>query len=46
MFQKPQVIQERTEELKKRTEQKKKSPTVPEDGDVNAFGNTILLLTL
>lgn len=32
------VIQERTEELKKRAEQKKKFPTVPEDQDMNAFG--------
>jgi hypothetical protein len=40
-FRKPQVIQERTEELKKRAEERKKIPTVPEDQDINAFGNTI-----
>lgn len=32
------VIQERREELKKRAEERKKVPTVPEDQDINAFG--------
>jgi len=37
-FRKPQVIQERREELKKRAEERKKVPTVPENQDINAFG--------
>lgn len=38
---KSQVIQERTEELKKQEEQKKKNPSVPEHEDTNEFGNTL-----
>ena len=44
-FRKPQVIQERREELKKRAEERKKMATVPEDRDISAFGNTTQLLT-
>jgi hypothetical protein len=40
-FRTPQVIQERTEELKKRAEERKKIPTAPEDQDIKAFGNKI-----
>jgi len=40
-FRKPQVIQERREELKKRAEERKKVLKVPEDQDINAFGNMI-----
>jgi hypothetical protein len=39
-FRKPQVIQERREELKKRAEKRKEVPTIPEDQDTDAFGNT------